>query len=406
MQFKELLLHPDILKALETLSFTDPTPIQAESIPLILAGNDIRASAQTGTGKTAAFVLPSLHKLATSPRKKAPRLLILTPTRELATQVADEVKKFSAGLVGLRTVCLFGGVPYPEQNRQLKRPFDILVATPGRLLDQLEQRRVDLSHIETLVLDEADRMLDMGFIDPVLEIASKTPPSRQTLLFSATMKGTVLRLSEKLLSNPKEIFVAPTQRNLEQIQEHFALSEGKQQKTAFVEELLQGREVFQALVFTATKRSADELADHLCSAGWEAASLHGDMRQRHRDRTIRRMRENKVQVLVATDVAARGLDLDTITHVVNFDLPMSPEDYVHRIGRTGRAGRSGSAHSLVSKRDIPLLRQIERFTGKTIPLLAQYKGPAKGPTRAPQRPKRARNARFSRGTYARRSGGS
>ena len=376
MGFNRLNLDDKILNALEKAGLTMPTAIQEKAIPLILEGKDLRASAQTGTGKTAAFVLPALQKLSKPARPgRGPRVLILTPTRELAMQVAKETSKFSIGCPHIKTVCVFGGVPYPMQNRQLKQPFDILVATPGRLIDHLERNRIDLSRIELLILDEADRMLDMGFIEPVEHIVQQSPSSRQTLLFSATLSKEVYKLSEKLLRNPQEIAIAPEQTKHDQITQHFEAVDNIEHKHRRLNEILKDPDLNQVIVFTATQRAADELADKLSVEGHDASALHGGMNQRQRTRTINSFRQNRIQILVATDVAARGIDVSTITHVVNFDLPMSGEDYVHRIGRTGRAGATGIAFSFAARRDRSKLFQIEKITGQSIPL---FKSDSKG----------------------------
>jgi superfamily II DNA/RNA helicase len=364
MNFSELLTHPRLLKAIEIAGYTTPTPIQQQAIPAIMGGHDIRASSRTGSGKTAAFLLPSLQRLTSAPVTpgRGPRLLILVPTRELAMQVAAEAQKYSAYLQKTRTVCIYGGVPYPVQNRELSRPYEILVATPGRLLDFLSQKRICLSRVETLILDEADRMLDMGFIEPVEEIAAHTATARQTLLFSATLKGAVLDLSRRLLRNPVEIHIEAAEETFDSIEQRLHYVDDLQHKYNLLEHVLTDRAIQQAIVFIATKHHADELAEKLCELGHKAAPLHGDMNQRQRTRTLRRMREGEIRVLVATDVAARGIDVQTITHVINFDLPMSPEDYVHRIGRTGRAGAKGVALSFASPKDKAMVDHIERFT--------------------------------------------
>jgi superfamily II DNA/RNA helicase len=368
MSFINLNLHEGIIKAVEELGFSTPTPIQQEAIPMILSGCDLRASAQTGTGKTAAFILPALHKLTVpSPiRSQGPRILILVPTRELAMQVATEATKFSKHLPRVKTVCIYGGAPYPVQNRDLSRPFEILVATPGRLIDHMERGRIDFSRLEMMILDEADRMLDMGFIDPVEQIAKATPSTRQTLMFSATLKGSVLDLSNRLLNKPKEINVAHDTTKTENIEQRLHYVDNLSHKHRLLEQLLIGPETNQTIVFTSTKRNADVLVDLLLDMGHRAAPLHGDMNQRQRSRTIENLRKGTVRVLVATDVAARGIDVLTITHVINFDLPSTAEDYVHRIGRTGRAGGTGIAMSFASDKEMHLVRNIERFTGNKI----------------------------------------
>jgi superfamily II DNA/RNA helicase len=376
MTFNEFNLHQKIVDTIKNLGLVTPTPIQEQAIPLILEGKDLRASARTGTGKTAAFVLPALNLVSKGPRTgKGPRVLILTPTRELADQVASQVLRFSSALPQIKTVCVYGGTPYPVQNRQLARPYDILVATPGRLIDQLENNRIDLSEVEMLILDEADRMLDMGFIDPVVHIASLTPATRQTLLFSATLKGSVMKLSNQLLNNPVSVEIAPPPLEKAQITENFQLAHDLAHKHELLDEILSSPDMNQAIVFTATKRAADEIAERLSQDGHITEALHGDMRQRQRDRTIRYLRSGKLKILVATDVAARGIDILSITHVINFDLPNNAEDYVHRIGRTGRAGATGFAFSFATKKDRYILNEIEKLTGQSIPI---FKGVSSG----------------------------
>ncbi len=368
MNFEDLNLHPSILKSLEENGLTSPTPIQEKAIPEIMKGTDLRASAQTGTGKTAAFILPSLHRLAnpSSLPGKGPRVLILTPTRELAMQVSVEAIKYSKHLSRCKTVCIYGGAPYPPQNRDLARPYEILVATPGRLIDHMEQRRVDFSRVEMLILDEADRMLDMGFIKPVEQIAAMLPKSRQTLLFSATLEGNILKLSKGLMTNPVEIRISPERVNHENIEQRLHRVDNLEHKYRLLNHLLDDPAITQTIIFTSTKRQADHLVDKLVLLGREAKALHGGMNQRQRTRTLREMREEEFNILVATDVAARGIDIQTISHVINFDLPRNTEDYVHRIGRTGRAGAKGIALSFAASRDMSLVRQIEKFTKQPI----------------------------------------
>ena len=368
MTFKNLIPHLDILSAIEELGYTSPTPIQSQAIPQVIAGLDIRASAQTGTGKTAAFLLPALLRLATPSEipGTGPRILILVPTRELAMQVAAEAKKFSKNLAKTKTVCIYGGAPYPVQNKELARPYEILVATPGRLIDHMERGKINFSRIEMLILDEADRMLDMGFISDVEQIAEETPKTRQTLLFSATMKGSVLNLSRRLLNNPIEITVEAEHASHDNIEQRLYNVDNLDHKYRILDSLLKDTDVHQVIVFTSTKRQADLLADKLSDNDQAASVMHGDMRQRQRSQTIAMMRQEKIRILVATDVAARGIDVPTISHVINFDLPGSVEDYVHRIGRTGRAGAKGISISFVANRDLQFIKRIERFTGQKI----------------------------------------
>lgn len=358
------LLHEKIQKALNELGHTTPTPIQEQAIPKVLEGCDLQASAQTGTGKTGAFILPALNLLMTPAPGRGPRVLILVPTRELAMQVANESAKYSKYLPQVKTVCVYGGMPYPLQNKQLSRPYDILVATPGRLIDHLERGRIHLSRVQILVLDEADRMLDMGFVEPVEHIASLTPKTRQTLLFSATLKGNVLKLSRRLLKDPLEICIEPSLAEQTNIEQQVHTVDNIDHKYRLLEHMITGGGMSQVIVFTATKHQADQLADKLCVEGHPAGALHGDMNQRQRTRTIAQLRKGDIRILVATDVAARGIDIPTITHVINFDLPMSAEDYIHRIGRTGRAGATGIAVSFAAHRDRRLVLEIEKFTGK------------------------------------------
>lgn len=380
--FDSLNLHKDILKAIKDAGYTSPTSIQEQAIPSIMTGQDLMASAQTGTGKTAAFVLPALNLLMSKApgNGQGPRLLILVPTRELAMQVSAEVIKYSKYLPRMKTVCVYGGTPYPIQNRQLSSRYEILVATPGRLIDHLERGRINFSRLEMLVLDEADRMLDMGFIEPVEQIAAATPASRQTLLFSATLRGSVLRLTKSLLKNPAQIAVTPDKARHENIEQRLHYVDNLQDKQRCLETLLTTLAMEQAIVFTSTKRQADILLDSLLDLGHRAAALHGDMNQRQRTRTIGQLRDGDIQVLVATDVAARGIDVSTISHVINFDLPQSGEDYVHRIGRTGRAGSKGVALSFAAPKDIRLLRQIEQYTGQR---LVAHDIPGMKPRQAP-----------------------
>lgn len=368
LTFKDLELHENLLKAVELAGYDKPTLIQQKAIPSVLTGRDLCASAQTGTGKTAAFILPSLNRLMIPSTKKAfgPRILILVPTRELAMQVSQEAIRYSKFLTRAKTVCIYGGAPYPIQNRQLSSPYEILVATPGRLMDHMERGRIDFGRLEVLILDEADRMLDMGFIEAVEQIAAATPEDRQTLLFSATLRGNVLKLAKKLLKDPLHVAVAPEKVSHENIEQRLHLVNNIRDKQKTLEHLLSDLPLEQAIVFTSTKRQADELANDLHEKGHRVAALHGDMNQRQRTRTLRLMKDGEIKILVATDVAARGLDVQTISHVINFDLPQSGEDYVHRIGRTGRAGAKGTALSFASPRDQHLLRQIEQYTGQRL----------------------------------------
>ena len=368
MSFESLNLNPAIAQAVAAAGYTEPTAVQAQAIPVAIAGHDMMVSAPTGTGKTAAFVLPALQRLLTAPAKpgRGPRVLVLTPTRELALQVTDAVFKYCKGTRQMRTGTILGGMPYPKQRKLLDSPLDILVATPGRLIDFMEQGKVDFSRLDMLILDEADRMLDMGFIKPVEMIAAATPATRQTLLFSATLDGGIGQLGKRLLKNPKLIEVATQKERHENIEQRLHYVDDGSHKSRLLDHFLRDVAVDQAIVFTATKRGADRLASKLYEDGHAAAALHGDMNQSQRNRTLAKMRSGNVRVLVATDVAARGIDVKTISHVINYDLPKVAEDYVHRIGRTGRAGANGIAISFAAPDDGWQVRQIERYTGHSI----------------------------------------
>lgn len=368
MSFESLGLAPVLLGALNKAGFTQPTEVQSKAIPAALEGKDLIVSAQTGSGKTAAFTLPALHHMSTTPagKQQSVRLLILTPTRELAMQVAEATKQYSSSMKGLRVATVVGGMPYGPQINALRRRVDVLVATPGRLIDHLNAGRVDLNNIETLVLDEADRMLDMGFLDDMKAIVSHTPDSRQTLMFSATFEKNLAKLAASMLKDSLRIDVANQTQKHENIEQSLLYADNAGHKFRILEHILDNEPVYQAIVFTATKRSADDLAERLKDNDYKAAALHGDMNQRQRTRTITQLQNGKLHVLVATDVAARGIDVQGISHAINFDLPMQAEDYVHRIGRTGRAGREGRAYSFATFAENFKVKKIERFTGQTI----------------------------------------
>ena len=365
--FESLNLHPSILKAVEEAGYTTPTPIQAQAIPAALEGRDILASAQTGTGKTAGFTLPALNLLATPHESKSrgPRILVLVPTRELAAQVNESARKYGK-FIRARTVSIVGGMPYPLQNKLLSQPLDILVATPGRFIDHMERGRIDLTRLQMLVLDEADRMLDMGFMPDVERICAALPAERQTLLFSATLDGNIGRIAKDILKNPVTIQVTAQKDKHENIEQRIHHVDDMNHKNKLLEHLLIEPDVNQAIIFTSTKRHADLLAEDLYAAGHKTAALHGDMTQGARNRTLTKLRHGDVKVLVATDVAARGIDVKGISHVFNYDLPKFAEDYVHRIGRTGRAGSQGIAISFASNMDRHILRKIEQYTGQKV----------------------------------------
>ncbi|HYD30359.1 MAG TPA: DEAD/DEAH box helicase [Azospirillaceae bacterium] len=366
--FADLSLNPAILRALEACGYNEPTPIQAQAIPVALSGRDLIASANTGTGKTAAFVLPALNRL-TAPRPVpgyGPRVLVLSPTRELASQILEAVKKYSK-FSRIATGVILGGMPYREQMRLLERRVDLLVATPGRLIDFIDRGRLDLSHVEMLVLDEADRMLDMGFIEAVETIAAKCPAERQTLLYTATFDQRMGKLASRLLTEPERVDIAGRQVSHESIDQQLMRVDGLDHKERLLSHLLLQDDMEKAIVFAATKRDADRLADDLAARGMPAAALHGDMRQRDRNRTLDGLRRGRIRFLVATDVAARGIDVADISHVINFDLPKVAEDYVHRIGRTGRAGATGTAYTFYTRHEVRQLRAIEDYIGKRLP---------------------------------------
>lgn len=395
MSFESLNLNPAILQALAAAGYDQPTPVQAAAIPEALGGHDLMVSAPTGTGKTAAFVLPALQRLAQPSAKsgRGPRVLVLTPTRELALQVTAAVDNYCKFMQRLRTGTVLGGMPYPKQRKLLQQPLDVLVATPGRLIDFIDQRAVDFSRLEMLVLDEADRMLDMGFIKPVEKIAAATPATRQTLLFSATLDGGIAQFGRRLLRSPKLIEISTPHTSPEHIEQRLHYVDDGGHKHRLLEHLLRGVDVEQAIVFTATKRGANRLAETLSDDGHQAAALHGNMNQSQRNRTLAKLRNGSVRVLVATDVAARGIDVAGITHVINYDLPRVAEDYVHRIGRTGRAGAAGIAISFAAPDEAQQLRQIERFTGQRISVAVVSGLEPKLPLRrgAPKPDRRARH---------------
>ena len=407
MTFAEIGLHPAILKALTDSGYSEPTPVQQQAIPAALAGRDLMVSSQTGSGKTAAFMLPALHLFASQERPAAttragdrrpaharqrfqaaqPKMLVLTPTRELALQVTAATEKYGRQLHHLRAVAILGGMPYPKQMELLGRNPEILVATPGRLIDHMSSGKIDFSQLQILVLDEADRMLDMGFIEDIERIVAATPASRQTLLFSATLDGTVGELAQRMTRTALRLQVDAVSARHDNIEQRMHFIDDLAHKNRLLDHLLRDVSIGQALVFTATKRDADTVSDRLNVAGFNAAALHGDMQQGARNRTLAAMRRGQVQILVATDVAARGIDVPTITHVFNSALPKAAEGYVHRIGRTGRAGRSGLAISLVHHAEHFNVRKIERFTKQMIPVeVVAGHEPTRRPASANPRP--------------------
>ena len=362
MSFSELGLSAELLRAVEQQGYREATPIQQQAIPVVLEGRDILAGAQTGTGKTAGFTLPLLQRLQSGPPvngRRSVRVLILAPTRELAAQVDESVRTYGKHLP-FRSVKIFGGVSINPQISKLRKGVDIVVATPGRLLDHLQQRTIDLSGVETLVLDEADRMLDMGFIRDIRKILAVLPAQRQNLLFSATFSQEIRRLAADLLDEPTEIQVSPRNTTAERVRQ-LVHPVDKARKRELLSQLIGRGDWRQVLVFTRTKHGANRLAQQLERDGLSAAAIHGNKSQGARTRALADFKSGAVRVLVATDIAARGLDIDALPHVVNYELPNVPEDYVHRIGRTARAGREGHAVSLVCVDELKLLRDIEQL---------------------------------------------
>ena len=363
MSFSTLGLHADLLAILDTLGYQTPTPIQQAAIPEVLAGHDVMAGAQTGTGKTAAFALPLIQRhLVRETSEKAIRVLVLTPTRELAQQVHQSFLKYSQGL-GLNAVVAYGGASINPQIDALNKGCDVLVATPGRLLELAIKEVIDLSTVETLVLDEADRMLDMGFIVDIERILKRLPETRQTLFFSATFNDDVFSLSKTILKQPKLIEVAERNTTAAKIEQRFYEVDNKR-KAGLVAYLIGSKNWQQVLIFTRTKQAVDELASELEKDGIKAAAVHGDKSQGARDRGLEEFKTGQVRALVATDVAARGLDIKQLQYVINYELPYNAEDYIHRIGRTGRAGQAGLAVSLVSHKEKYLIEDVEKLTGE------------------------------------------
>jgi ATP-dependent RNA helicase RhlE len=368
--FSDFGLAVPILHALAEEGYTTPTPIQIQAIPKVLDGRDLCGIAQTGTGKTAAFALPMLQRLSDQARPTPPRrcrALVLTPTRELAGQIFENFRAYGRGL-RLSAAVVFGGVPIGAQQRRLASGVDILIATPGRLLDLIDRRSLELSSVEVLVLDEADRMLDLGFIHALRRIVKLLPQRRQTLLFSATMPRPIAKLAEEYLDDPVTVAVAPAATTVELVDQG-VLFVASAEKRELLARLLADPALSRVLVFTRTKHGADRVARHLDDAGIDAAAIHGNKSQPQRERALAAFRAGRTRVLVATDIAARGIDVDSVSHVINFELPNVPEDYVHRIGRTARAGLAGTAISFCSEEERPYLRNIEKLTRSPVRVL-------------------------------------
>ncbi len=376
MKFSELHVTPSILRALEKEQYHAPTPIQQQAIPPILQGRDLLGCAQTGTGKTAAFAVPTLQRLSAHEApagRRDIRSLVLTPTRELALQIYESFCTYGQ-FTGLRACVIFGGVSQIPQEDALRTGVDILVATPGRLVDLMNQGLVDLNHVQILTLDEADRMLDMGFIHDVKKIIAKTPAARQTLLFSATMPPEIVAMSRAILSNPVHVAIQPESPTIDAIEQSVYFVD-KQNKRLLLLHLLEDPSIVSALVFTRTKHGADRVTKELVRNRIRAQAIHGDKSQNARQRALSDFKSGFTRVLVATDIAARGLDIDDLTHVINFEIPNIPETYVHRIGRTGRAGNSGISISLCDFEEKKLLKDIEKLCGRTIPVVEDHPYP-------------------------------
>ncbi|MCG7382084.1 DEAD/DEAH box helicase [Paenibacillus sp. ACRRY] len=377
MKFKDLNIIPPILEGLNKANYTNPTPIQEQAIPAVLAGRDLLGCAQTGTGKTAAFSVPIIQLLsqkAGGPRQgRRIRSLILSPTRELAIQIADNIKTYSR-YTDIRCAAIVGGVSQKVQERALSQGADIIIATPGRLMDLVNQKRIDLKSIEILVLDEADRMLDMGFIHDVKRIISKMPSKKQTLFFSATMPPEITKMVKTLLIDPVKVEITPVSSTVDRIEQSvYLLENGKKQH--MLNHILQDKSIVSALVFTRTKRGADRVTRELTKVNVTAQAIHGDKSQNDRQKALNNFKSGVTRVLVATDIAARGIDVEELSHVINFNLPNIPETYVHRIGRTGRAGNSGMAISFCDKEEMPFLKDIEKVIKKSIPEVKDHPYP-------------------------------
>ena len=406
MHFSELGLRAEIQRAVAEQGYDTPTPIQQQAIPVVLEGRDLMATAQTGTGKTAGFTLPILHRLAAGANDrlsriaKTPRVLVLTPTRELAIQVEESVRTYGKYLP-VNSLAVFGGVGINPQIANLRRGIDILVATPGRLLDHVQQGTVNLGGIEIFVLDEADRMLDMGFIRDIRKIIGLLPKERQNLLFSATFSPEIRELASGLLHNPASVDVAPRNTAAETVTQK-VIECNREQKKDLLKHLFETRGLHQVLIFARTKHGADALARTLDKAGIKAAAIHGDKSQGARTRVLSEFKEGKLVALVATDIAARGIDIDALPYVINFELPNVAEDYVHRIGRTGRAGMAGEAISLVCHDERPQLKDIEKLIKRSLERIeiAGFEPAAVAAPRPPQPPRAPRKPQGTGGKPA------
>ncbi len=396
--FNDFGLAEPILRAIAEEKYETPTPIQAQTVPLALSGRDVIGIAQTGTGKTASFALPILHHLTNNrrrPERKACRVLVLSPTRELSGQIADSFRTYGRHIRPLDVALAIGGVPINRQIRGVARGVEVLVATPGRLLDLVNSRALSLNQIEVLVLDEADRMLDMGFIHDIRKIVAMVPKERQTLFFSATMPQEITKLASQMLRNPAKVSVTPQATTAERIAQRVILTE-KASKTALLAEVLKSEPIDRVLVFTRTKHGADKVVRQLAKAGHKAEAIHGNKSQSQRERVLAAFRDGSLRTLIATDIAARGIDVDGVSHVINYDLPNIPESYVHRIGRTARAGADGVAISFCDHEERAYLRDIERLIRMAIPATDRRTGKPNG-ERPPQQHHAAAQHRNGKG---------
>lgn len=395
MRFSQLHIHPSIVRALEREGYTEPTPIQVQAIPPLLEGRDLLGCAQTGTGKTAAFAVPVIQNLSRVRlpvgQKRKIRALVLTPTRELAVQIYESFRAYGRNS-DLRSCVIFGGVSQKPSEAVLRAGVDVLIATPGRLNDLINQGIVSLADIQILVLDEADRMLDMGFIHDVKRILAKTPENKQTLLFSATIPPEIDAMAQSLLKDPVSISVTPESPTVERIEQSLYFVD-KPNKRELLLHLLRDEVITSALVFTRTKHGADRVVRELVRAGIKAAAIHGDKSQNNRQLALNNFKNGSLRVLVATDIAARGIDIDELSHVFNFELPNVPETYVHRIGRTGRAGLGGIAISFCDFDEKPLLKDIEKFIGKKVPVIEDHPFPLTATAPTPKQPRPPRPPR-------------
>ncbi|MBB6623639.1 DEAD/DEAH box helicase [Clostridium gasigenes] len=409
MLFENLNIIEPILKALKEEGYTKPTPIQEKSIPHLINGKDILGCAQTGTGKTAAFAIPVLQNIFTSEEaEKGPKqikALILAPTRELAIQIEESFTAYGKHL-NIKNLVIFGGVPQNPQTRALKQGVDVLIATPGRLIDLINQKFIDLQNVKYFILDEADRMLDMGMINDVKKIIARLPKVRQNMLFSATMPNEVSKLVDSILRNPVKVEVAPVSSTVDRISQGIYFVSRKNKKSLLVD-ILKDESIASVLVFSRTKRGANVITKELENAGIEAQAIHGDKSQNARQLALKNFKEGKIRVLVATDIAARGIDVDELSHVINFDLPEVPETYVHRIGRTGRAGLEGVALSFCCEEEKELLRYIEKLTAKKVPVIGGHIYPITADEAAFEKQETAKkNARISARSGSSRSNSS